>query len=209
MFENVINFFKNLGKKEDKKQTQSESSKDAAKERLHLVLMQDRANVSADFLELMKQEIIDVIKKYIEVDEKEIDVRLTNKENEDGTNGAPALYANIPILNIKNDTRKITKKDIENKKNEKEQNEEIEQHEEEKIKQHDDEKTKNSKDIEKMEEEINSKEEKNKVEKDDVLAYIYANDKEKLENAQEKLIDIIKINDFIQEKTKIVEEVLT
>ena len=121
MFENVINFFKNLGKKEDKKQTQSESSKDAAKERLHLVLMQDRANVSADFLELMKQEIIDVIKKYIEVDEKEIDVRLTNKENEDGTNGAPALYANIPILNIKNDARKIDKKDIEKNKVEKQE----------------------------------------------------------------------------------------
>ncbi len=120
MFENIINFFKNLGKKEDKKQTQAESSKDAAKERLHLVLMQDRANVSADFLELMKQEIIDVIKKYIEVDEKEIDVRLTNKENEDGTNGAPALYANIPILNIKNDARKIDKKDIENKNKSKE-----------------------------------------------------------------------------------------
>ena len=123
MFENIINFFKNLGKKEDKKQTQAESSKDAAKERLHLVLMQDRANVSADFLELMKQEIIDVIKKYIEVDEKEIDVRLTNKENEDGTNGAPALYANIPILNIKNDARKIDKKDIENKNKSKENQE--------------------------------------------------------------------------------------
>lgn len=123
MFENIINFFKNLGKKEDKKQTQAESSKDAAKERLHLVLMQDRANVSADFLELMKQEIIDVIKKYIEVDEKEIDVRLTNKENEDGTNGAPALYANIPILNIKNDARKIDRKDIENKNKSKENQE--------------------------------------------------------------------------------------
>ena len=123
MFENIINFFKNLGKKEDKKQTQAESSKDAAKERLHLVLMQDRANVSADFLELMKQEIRDVIKKYIEVDEKEIDVRLTNKENEDGTNGAPALYANIPILNIKNDARKIDKKDIENKNKSKENQE--------------------------------------------------------------------------------------
>ena len=84
MFENIVNFFKNIGKKEENKKIQ-ESSKDAAKERLHLVLMQDRANVSADFLELMKQEIIDVIKKYIEVDEKEIDVRLTNKENEDGT----------------------------------------------------------------------------------------------------------------------------
>ena len=122
MFENIINFFKSIGKKEDKKQAQ-ENSKDAAKERLHLVLMQDRANVSADFLELMKQEIIDVIKKYIEVDEKEIDVRLTNKENEDGTNGAPALYANIPILNIKNDARKIDRKDIENKNKSKENQE--------------------------------------------------------------------------------------
>ena len=118
MFENIISFFKNIGKKEENKKAQ-ESSKDAAKERLHLVLMQDRANVSADFLELMKQEIIDVIKKYIEVDEKEIDVRLTNKENEDGTNGAPALYANIPILNIKNDARKIGKKEVEEKENSK------------------------------------------------------------------------------------------
>lgn len=102
MFENIVNFFKKLVKP-DKKET---GSRDAAKERLHLVLMQDRANVSADFLELMKQEIIEVIKKYIEIDEKEIDVRLTNQENEDGTNGAPALYANIPILNIKNEMKK-------------------------------------------------------------------------------------------------------
>lgn len=65
--------------------------------------MQDRANVSADFLELMKQEIIEVIKKYIDVDESAIDVRMTNKQNDDGTNGAPALYANIPIINIKDD----------------------------------------------------------------------------------------------------------
>ena len=119
MFENIVNFFKSIGKKEEKKQAQ-ENSKEGAKERLHLVLMQDRANVSADFLELMKQEIIDVIKKYIEVDEKEIDVRLTNKENEDGTNGAPALYANIPILNIKNDARKIGKKEVEEKQESKE-----------------------------------------------------------------------------------------
>ena len=105
---NIANFFKKIGKKEGKKETNN--SKDAAKERLHLVLMQDRANVSVDFLELMKQEIIEVIKKYIDVDEKEIDVRLTNQENEDGTNGAPALYANIPIINIKNDARKIDKK---------------------------------------------------------------------------------------------------
>lgn len=102
MFENIIKFFKNIGKKESTKE-----SSDTAKERLHLVLMQDRANVSADFLELMKQEIIEVIKKYIDVDEKAIDVRLTNKSNEDGTVGAPALYANIPITTIKNEARKV------------------------------------------------------------------------------------------------------
>ena len=101
MFESIMNFLKKMTKKEE----QTLKSKDAAKERLHLVLMQDRANVSADFLDLMKQEIIDVIKKYIDIDESSMDVRLTNKENNDGTNGAPALYANIPIVNIKDEVR--------------------------------------------------------------------------------------------------------
>ena len=115
-----MNFFKKLNKKEKKAVG---NSKEAAKERLHLVLMQDRANVSADFLELMKQEIIEVNKKYIDVDEGAIDVRLTNKENGDGTNGAPALYANIPILNIKNEARKVETKHEEKKHEEKKQEE--------------------------------------------------------------------------------------
>ena len=110
MFEGIINFFKKFSKNEEESK-----SKDTAKERLHLVLMQDRANVSADFLEMMKQEIIEVIKKYIEVDEKEIDVKLTNKTNEDGSVGAPALYANIPISKIKNENKLINESD-ENKK---------------------------------------------------------------------------------------------
>ena len=113
MFEKLSKFFKGLGKKE--KIQEVNTSKDTAKERLHLVLMQDRANVSADFLELMKQEIIDVIKKYIEVDEEAIDVRLTNKANDDGTTGAPALYANIPIMNIKHEMEKETEKEQEPK----------------------------------------------------------------------------------------------
>ena len=160
MFENIINFFKNIGKKEDNKQSQ-ESSKDAAKERLHLVLMQDRANVSADFLELMKQEIIDVIKKYIEIDEKEIDVRLTNKENEDGTNGSPALYANIPILNIKKDEE--TKK--ENKKEEViQEKEEIKQEEKvEKIDKNEEETNKNKEEKTTVESENETLEEQNEI----------------------------------------------
>ena len=100
MFENIVKFFRSLGKND-----KEAKSKDAAKERLHLVLMQDRANISADFLALMKQEIIEVIKKYIDVDENAIDVRLTNKSNDDGTTGAPVLYANIPVLSVKEEAK--------------------------------------------------------------------------------------------------------
>ena len=113
MFENIKNIFKKAKKKELLKS----SSKDTAKERLHLVLMQDRANVSADFLDLMRREIIEVIKKYIDIDEDAMDVRLTTETNEDGVQGVPALYANIPIINIKEETRKLSKTNQENKLN--------------------------------------------------------------------------------------------
>lgn len=138
MFENILNFFKKFGKNENK---ETNGSKNKAKERLHLVLMQDRANVSADFLELMKQEIIEVIKKYIEVEENEIDVRLTNEVNEDGTTGAPSLYANIPIAKIRNEMKKevedikkeskenIVENNEESKEKIKEENKENEQEE--------------------------------------------------------------------------------
>ena len=123
MFESIKNIFK----KSKRRELLKPSSKDAAKERLHLVLMQDRANVSVDFLDLMRKEIIEVIKKYIEIDEKAIDVRLTNEVNEDGVQGAPALYANIPIINIKDEARKLSKTNQESKIDNKPptQNEEI------------------------------------------------------------------------------------
>ena len=105
MFENLMSIFK----KNKKSKSLNTSSKNTAKERLHLVLMQDRANVSAEFLDLMRKEIIEVIKKYIDIDEKAMDVRLTTETKEDGTQGAPALYANIPIINIKDETRKLSK----------------------------------------------------------------------------------------------------
>ena len=115
MFEGIKNFFKKIAKTE----SQDNSSKETAKVRLHVVLQKDRANVSADFLEMMKQEIIEVIKKYIDVDENAIDVRLTNKTNDDGTNGAPALYANIPIISIKEGSREYSKKEEQSKVEEK------------------------------------------------------------------------------------------
>ena len=153
MFENIMKFFNKFNKKQDNKPT---NSREAAKERLHLVLMQDRANVSADFLELMKQEIIEVIKKYIDVDESAIDVRLTNKENEDGTNKEHKKYTNIQIINIKNEARKI-----ENTKKEEEKNEEQDSKKEEKQ-----EKNENKKQEEKQDKKENKKEIKEQTEKE-------------------------------------------
>ena len=177
MFENVLKFFKGMSKK---KQNENQS-KDTAKERLHLVLMQDRANVSADFLELMKQEIIEVIKKYVEVDEKSIDVRLTNKSNDDGTNGAPALYANIPIVNIRNDMKKeIMKEEKKEDENITEKKEEESEKKEEHNEKQDENKEETSqvenKDVENKKEEKQNKEE---LKQKDI--------KEKTENQEKKI----------------------
>ena len=78
------------------------ASKEVAKERLKLVLIHDRANVSPQFLEMLKSEIIKVITNYMDVDESALDIQLTRTKSDDGQSTVPALYANIPIRNIKN-----------------------------------------------------------------------------------------------------------
>ncbi len=73
------------------------ASKDTAKERLQLVLIHDRANVSPEFLEMLKGEILEVISKHIEINQNEFDIQLTQTVSEDGKRKVPALVANIPI----------------------------------------------------------------------------------------------------------------
>ncbi|MBP7176196.1 MAG: cell division topological specificity factor MinE [Thermoclostridium sp.] len=77
------------------------SSKDVAKERLKLVLIHDRANVSPQFLEMVKGEIIKVIQNYMEIDEEALDIQLTKTVSEEGEGVVPALIANIPIRSVK------------------------------------------------------------------------------------------------------------
>lgn len=79
----------------------SKTSKDVAKERLKLVLIHDRANVSPQFLEMVKSEIIKVITNYMDIDESALDIQMTRTKSEDGECFVPALIANIPIKNVK------------------------------------------------------------------------------------------------------------
>lgn len=102
VFEPIINFIKGFQKKEP------ENSKEKAKERLKLVLYQDRASVSPDYFEMMKKELVEVIKKYVDIDEEMMEVELT-RLFEDGLDG-PALVANIPIKNFKPVAKKVEPK---------------------------------------------------------------------------------------------------
>lgn len=79
-------------------------SGNVAKERLKLLLVSDRANCSPEIMELIKNDIIEVIKKYMEIDCEGLDIQITQTES-DGANGAvPALIANIPIKEVKHST---------------------------------------------------------------------------------------------------------
>jgi len=71
------------------------SSKKVAKDRLQLILIQDRAMLSPELLDKMKEDIIKVITKYVDVEVSNIELTITKTEDEYG--GYPALVANIPI----------------------------------------------------------------------------------------------------------------
>ena len=74
------------------------SSGEVAKDRLKLLLVSDRSNCSPETMELIKNDIIKVISKYMEIDSEGLDIQIT--QNHDETEG-PALYANIPIRELK------------------------------------------------------------------------------------------------------------
>lgn len=77
------------------------TSKRVAKDRLKLVLIHDRANCSPELLEMIKTDIIKVINKYMEIDEEGLDIKMGNTKSEITDGIVPALYANIPIKNMR------------------------------------------------------------------------------------------------------------
>jgi len=77
------------------------ASKSVAKDRLKLVLIHDRTNCNTDVLEMMKNDILEVIKKYMEFDDKELELNIGSARSETTGNVVPALTANIPIKNIR------------------------------------------------------------------------------------------------------------
>ncbi|MEI7884281.1 MAG: cell division topological specificity factor MinE [Clostridia bacterium] len=71
------------------------ASKSIAKERLRLVLIQDRSAMSPAMLDALKVDLIKVISEYMSIDIDALEVCLENE------NDSIALVCNIPILEMK------------------------------------------------------------------------------------------------------------
>jgi cell division topological specificity factor len=77
------------------------ASASAAKERLKMVLIHDRTDISPGLLDRMKNELMDVIIRYVEIDPSEVRIEMTQDGREQ------RLIADIPLLGQK---RKQTKR---------------------------------------------------------------------------------------------------
>jgi cell division topological specificity factor len=80
---------------------QKNKSKSVAKDRLKLVLIHDRADCSSEILEMIKTDIIEVINRYMEVDEDGLEIKIGSTRSEHTHSPVPALYANIPIKDMR------------------------------------------------------------------------------------------------------------
>ena len=70
----------------------TESARVDAKKRLKLVLMHDRTQLSGPMLDKMRDELVEVISRYVEIDRDALDINLESESN------TIALVANIPVV---------------------------------------------------------------------------------------------------------------
>ena len=80
------------------------SSRKHAKERLRLVLVHDRASISPYLMNRLKEDMINVISNYMEIEEERMEVHLNQSDRE------VTLVANIPIRKIRRDYMERTQK---------------------------------------------------------------------------------------------------
>jgi cell division topological specificity factor len=88
--ENNMSFLSNFFKS-------SENSSDIAKNRLKVAITSDRAVCSPELMEQMKNDIIQVISKYLDIDTDGLDIKVTKTELDESSGVVNALLANIPI----------------------------------------------------------------------------------------------------------------
>ena len=88
LYDRVLSFFTTQS---------SDDTKVMAKSRLRTVLMQDRVGFSERAMQMLKDDLIESISRYLEIDEDSFDLSIDAKEN------ATILNLSIPVLRTKTD----------------------------------------------------------------------------------------------------------
>ena len=89
LFNKVFGFFRQAEKEENAKET--------AVNRLRVVLMQDRTNLTPELLEKMRGELIELLSKYVEMDKDALELNFEQEGNQ------MALMLSIPVLRAKDE----------------------------------------------------------------------------------------------------------
>ncbi len=85
LLDKVLNFFG------DEKEDKAGGSKNEAKNRLQFILVQDRIKLTPDEMEDLKGELLEVMQKYIDVEDDRVDMEISREEE------MMAMIANFPL----------------------------------------------------------------------------------------------------------------
>lgn len=89
LFNKVFGFFRQAEKEK--------TAKDTAVNRLRVVLMQDRTNLSPELMERMRKELVELLSKYVEMDKDALELNLEQEGEQ------MALMLSIPVLRAKDE----------------------------------------------------------------------------------------------------------
>lgn len=91
LYNKVLGFFRRT------ELEQTESAKDTACNRLRVVLMQDRTNLTPELMERMRKELVELLSKYVEMDKEALELNL----EQDGEQ--VALMLSIPVIRARDE----------------------------------------------------------------------------------------------------------
>lgn len=109
-------------------ETEKENAKDVACNRLRVVLMQDRTNLTPELLQRMRRELVELLSRYVEMDKDALEL------NFDQEGDQMALMLSIPVIRAKDEKEieETLKAEDEAKKSDEESDSEEEKNSEEK-----------------------------------------------------------------------------
>lgn len=114
LYNKVLGFFRQTDVEQEK-----ESTKETACNRLRVVLMQDRTNLTPELMERMRREMVDLLSKYVEMDKDALELNL----EQDGDQ--VALMLSIPVIRAKDEDEIKAALEAEDKQKESKEDEEL------------------------------------------------------------------------------------